>query len=97
MGEVMGVGPLTLLTFLACLLSLFTGLVLLFLGGQCLLSMYGLIDVPPPAWIGWFVDDLFHMGISARSSQAVVWAMVILGSSLIITGVDYLYLKYFKP
>jgi ABC-type multidrug transport system fused ATPase/permease subunit len=74
--------------------NLFAGLALLILGGQYLLSMYGLIDVPPPRWIGWFVDDLFGLGMSARSSQAVVWVMVILGGSMIVTSIDHLRIRY---
>lgn len=68
----------------------------LFLGGRYLLDMFGLIDAPNPRWIGWFVDDLFGMGMSAKSSQAVVWAMTFIGISLIITSIDYLYVKVVK-
>jgi hypothetical protein len=72
------------------------GLLLLLLGGQYLHSMYELIDIPPPRWIGWFVDDLFGLGMSAASSQLVAWAMAILGCIMTITSIDYLRIKY-KP
>ena len=71
------------------LLNLLAGLGFLFLGGQYLLDMFGLIDTPNPKWVGWFVDDLFHKGWSSESCQAVIGAMV-LGISLVITSIDYL-------
>jgi len=76
--------------------NLLASLTLLFLGGRYLFATYGLIETPPPVWIGWFVDDLFGLGMSAKSSQAVVWAMTILGISLVIANIDYLHTKL-KP
>ena len=76
------------------LFNLLAGLVFLFLSGKYLLDMIGLIDVPNPVWIGWFVDDLLGMGMSAKSSLAIVFAMVILGFSLSITSIDYLRFRY---
>lgn len=84
------------LLLLLGLLNLLAGLALAFLGGKYLLSLLGLIDMLGPRWIGWFVDDLFRMGMSARSTQAVVWVMVILGASLIITSTDYLRIRKAK-
>jgi len=83
----------SILSLLLSVFNLLVGLGFLFLGGRYLLDMFGLIDIPNPVWIGWFVDDLTGMGMSAKSSQAVVWAMTFLGASLIITSIDYLYVK----
>lgn len=86
--------PLSLtLSFLLSVFNLLIGLGFLFLGGGYLLDMFELIDIPNPVWIGWFVDDLTGCGMSARSCQAVVWAMAFLGVSLIVTSIDYLYVK----
>jgi len=85
----------TLLAMLGAF-NLLSGLALLFLGGRYLFAMYSLIDMPPPIWIGWFVDDLFGFGMSAKSSQVVVWAMTTLGISLVVANIDYLHTKL-KP
>jgi hypothetical protein len=81
--------------FMLGILNLAAGLMLLLLGTRYLLSIFGLIDTPRPIWIGWFVDDLLGMGMSARSSQAVVWAMTILGASLVVASIDYVRIRYF--
>jgi len=78
-------------------LNLVAGLVLMLLGTKYLLSILELIQIPHPVWVGGFVDDLLGMGMSARSSQAVIWAMTILGASLVVTSIDYLCLRYFMP
>lgn len=82
-----------MLSLLLGIFNLLIGFGFLFLGGRYLLDMFGLIDIPNPVWIGWFVHDLLGMGMSARSSQAVVWVMTFLGISLIIASIDYLYVK----
>jgi hypothetical protein len=68
-------------------LNLLAGLGLLALGGQYALDALGLIDAPDLRWVGWFVDDLLHMGISTRSSQLVFWAMLLVGFSLVVASV----------
>lgn len=78
------------------LLGVFTlllGVGFVYLGGGYLLDAYGVIDAPNPRWIGWFVDDLTGLGMSARPTQAVVWAMLFLGVSSIAVSADYLRLK----
>ncbi len=86
-----------LLPLMLGVLNLVAGLILLLLGTKYLLSMLGLFQIPHPVWIGWFVDDLLGMGMSARSSQAVVWAMMVLGASLVVASIDYLRVRYFRP
>lgn len=86
--------PLSLnLIFLLIVFNIFAGLGFLFLGGSYLLDVFGLIDIPNPAWIGWFVNDLTGWDMDPRACQAVVLAMTFLGVSLIITNIDYLYVK----
>jgi len=94
-------GPLKhvvkLVPFMLGILNLVAGVMLLLLGTRYLLSTFGLTQTPRPTWIGWFVDDLLGMGMSARSSQAVVWAMTILGASLAVASIDYLRIRYSRP
>ncbi len=85
-----------LLPLILGVVNLSAGLVLLLLGTKYLLSMFGLIQIPGPVWIGWFVDDLLGMGMSSRSSQAVVWAMTVVGASLVVVSIDYLRVRYFR-
>ena len=77
-------------------LNLVAGLVLMFLGTKYLLSIFGLIQIARPVWVGWLVDDLLGMGMSTKSSQAAVWVMTILGASLVVTSIDYFRLRCFK-
>jgi len=84
---------LNLLLVLLCVFNLLLGVGFVYLAGGYLLDMFGVINAPNPRWIGWFVDDLFHKGMSARSSQAVVWAMTFFGVSLIIASTGYLRAK----
>ncbi len=71
--------------------NLMTGLGFLALSGQYLLDGFGFIEIPNPRWIGWFVDDIFHMGMSAMSNHVVICMMLLIGISLVITSVHNLY------
>lgn len=83
-------GLLSVLSLLLSLLELSASSLFLFLGGQYPLAMYGSLDMPRLYQIGWFIDELFGVCMSAGAIQALVWIMTILGGSLIITNIDCL-------